>query len=91
MKIIDQLDKWVNGESIHNDERGECCPDFSCCNDKMDTPIDVRKRFRQAHIEGDDELKSQMLGMFLATSINGYTELKNVYIAGDPANYEKEQ
>jgi len=32
MKPNEQLAKWVNGESIHNKERDECCPDFSCCN-----------------------------------------------------------
>lgn len=35
MKWQEQLDKWVEGESLHNHDApvtgSECCPDFSCC------------------------------------------------------------
>jgi len=31
MKKEEQLTEWVKGNSIHNKEQDECCPDFSCC------------------------------------------------------------
>lgn len=31
----EQLDLWVAGSSVHNKERDECCPDFSCCKPKL--------------------------------------------------------
>ena len=36
-----QLEQWVLGNSIHNKESDECCPDFSCCNEH--TKKDTRK------------------------------------------------
>jgi len=31
MTPSDQLKHWLSGDSRHNTERDECCPDFSCC------------------------------------------------------------
>lgn len=31
----EQLALWVQGSSIHNLERNECTPDFSCCCRKL--------------------------------------------------------
>lgn len=30
-RVMVQLHRWVNGDSRHNDQDNECCPDFSCC------------------------------------------------------------
>jgi len=86
MKIAQQLDEWVNGNSIHNTERDECCPDFSCCNGKI-APKDERERFAKAHYEGDEKTKMEMLMLFLG---NAFSD-KNIYIAGSEANYKAEQ
>jgi hypothetical protein len=31
MTALEQLEKWVAGENVHDKERDECCPDFACC------------------------------------------------------------
>ncbi len=78
MEISEQLDEWVKGNPIHNDERDECCPDFSCCAGKI-APKDERERFAKAHYEGDEATKHQMLMMFLGNAFSN----KKIYIAGD--------
>jgi len=81
MTIDEQLKLWVAGESVHNDARGECCPDFSCCNKDMRTPLDVRERFLKAHNDDDEKTIMSMLGMFLGEAMSKYCA-KKVYIAG---------
>lgn len=76
----EQLAKWVEGESIHNKERDECCPDFSCCQPGLLVP----KRLRVAFLEGDEEERMKMLGGFLGQVMSKATENKGkkVYIGG---------
>lgn len=77
----EQLDEWVKGNPIHNKDRDECCPDFSCCEPDLLAPENVRIAFRDA----DEATRTQMLSMFLGQLI----ELKTrnggpvVHIAGD--------
>jgi hypothetical protein len=61
MTSDEQLKEWVKGNSIHNPDRDECCPDFSCCDPELLAPEDERKRFA----EGNDELRMQMCMIFL--------------------------
>ena len=84
MKPIDQLLKWVQGESIHNDERDECCPDFSCCNSEMNTTKEVREQFIEAFLNDDKEQQHRLLMMFLGQSFtcNPETKDKKVHITG---------
>ena len=81
----DQLKRWAAGESIHRGSRteGECCPDFSCCNDKMNTP----KEEREAFLRADEAARMAMLMTFLGRALAGYD--KKVYIAGDETNYQE--
>jgi hypothetical protein len=79
MESHDQLDQWVMGNSIHNKERDECCPDFSCCGEEI-APKDVRERFAKAYYDGDEETQHQMLMMFLGGMIK--KSCTNAYIAG---------
>ena len=72
----EQLDKWVNGEPLHNDERDECCPDFSCCTGIISDESE-RIRFSKAVYEGDDTVKMEMLMMFLGRALKN----EAVYIA----------
>ncbi len=63
----EQLKKWVDGEAIHNIERSECCPDFSCCNGNMvEKPI--REKFAKAYRENDHSTVNAMLMMFLSNA-----------------------
>lgn len=75
MKSEEQLEKWVNGEAIHNTERDECCPDFSCCGGEM-AERSVRERFAKAHKEKDESTVAAMLMMFLSGAF------PKVHIAG---------
>ena len=61
----EQLQKWVDGESIHNDEELACLPDFSCCNKDIDTPHFRRKKFQKAFLEGDVFTVGMMCEEFL--------------------------
>ncbi len=77
----EQLAGWLEGNSSCPNDRGECCPDFSCCQ----SDLLVDKQTRQAFINGDDEVRLSMCGMFLGQAFAKATELKDVkiYIAGD--------
>ena len=73
MTSDEQLELWVNGTSVHNQDKDECCPDFSCCNKRMNTPVEERILFRDR-----PELRDSMLMMFLGKALADY----NVHIAG---------
>jgi len=60
-----QLDKWVAGQSLHNDEQDICCPDFSCCKPSLLRPESERIDFAKAN----DDLKLVMLITFLGAMI----------------------
>ena len=76
MTIEEQLELWVKGKNVHNDVRDECCPDFSCCNFTMKTPIETRKRFQKAYLEDDQRTVNQMLSMFLGEAVSKHTSKK---------------
>lgn len=75
MTSEEQLDQWVNGVSIHDYDNNQCCPDFSCCNKKMHTPIEERRLFRDR-----PELRDDMLMMFLGKALAEYSD--KIHIAG---------
>jgi len=79
MTSDEQLEKWVNGISEHNATRGECCPDFSCCNPALKWPEEQRKLFRD-----HPEVRQEMLMMSLGALLSG----KNVYICGSEPQTE---
>jgi len=81
MTSIEQLESWVAGKSIHNIERDECCPDFSCCCSEINTPIEDRKLFLEATLIKDHSVIDAMLMGFLNNAI-GFMTNKKVYIAG---------
>ena len=76
----EQLELWVEGNSIHNkDNRDECCPDFSCCKPELKANRKIREAFANAN--GHD--RGHMLMMFLGQLINNYFKEekgKKVYI-----------
>lgn len=65
MKLIEQITEWVKGESIHNDERDECTPDFSCCVPEIKANKETRLKFAVALVEEDEKTKNEMLMFFL--------------------------
>ena len=78
MEVNKQLDEWVKGNPVHNKERDECCPDFSCCRGDI-VEEDLRKRFAKAYYAGDKKTTNAILGMFLGRAFAG----KNIHIAGE--------
>lgn len=75
MTCEEQLDEWVKGNSIHNETRDECCPDFSCCQPHLLASIEERIAFKNA----SESVRSQMLMMFLGAAFQS----KKVYFSGD--------
>ncbi len=75
MTCEEQLDEWVKGNSIHNAERDECCPDFSCCQPHLLALECERVAFKNA----DESTRMQMLMMFLGSA---FSDAK-IHIAGD--------
>lgn len=55
----EQLQRWLDGESIHLD--GSCTPDFSCCEPELLATPEVR----QAFVAGSDVERVKLLGHFL--------------------------
>ena len=53
MTSDEQLAEWVKGNSIHNQDRDECCPDFSCCDNELLAPEDERKSLQKEMISYD--------------------------------------
>lgn len=69
----EQLENWVNGVSLHNQERNECCPDFSCCQSHYKASAEERQLFKSR-----PELRDNMLMGFLAGAFYGH----KIHIAG---------
>jgi len=78
----EQLEEWVKGNSIHNTDRDECCPDFSCCCPKLLAPEDERKTFQA----GNEELRMQMCMIFLERSMLNESLDKLTHIINSEVN-----
>lgn len=52
-----QLKRWVQGHPNCPNDRGECCPDFSCCVARLAWPKEKRELFFVA----DDRTRERML------------------------------
>lgn len=70
MKHTEQLQQWVQGNSIHNKKLNECCPDFSCCNNEINTPNKLKHEFIKAHFNDDHKTKDRMLIGFLTVMLS---------------------
>ena len=81
MSAQEQLDLWVNGTSVHNNDAGiiggECCPDFSCCNPAMKWSDQKRLEFAAA----DESTRHKML-MGSIVALVDYHEYRKVRIIG---------
>lgn len=82
MTPLEQLEKWVKGENVHNGERDECCPDFACCQPNNHWPLSYREEFKKVYEEQGAEAIVPML-------LNGLNSLLadspvKVRVAGTP-------
>ncbi len=50
-RCLKQLQNWVDGKSIHNSIDDECCPDFSCCSNVPETPVEMRRLYQTDYIQ----------------------------------------
>lgn len=77
MRPVEQMRLWALGISVHNLERDECCPDFSCCSPELLAP----EHERQAFVRLDDQKRHEMLMGFLSRMMaNEFGE--RVHLAG---------
>jgi hypothetical protein len=76
----EQLQKWLEGDSIHNAEFDECTPDFSCCTPETQAPLEERELFVNAYRSKDDQTVGRMLGMFLGRAIKRAFPEKDIHI-----------
>jgi hypothetical protein len=79
---LEQTRLWVEGTSVHNNERDECCPDFSCCRPELLAPLEVRKLFYKVELEGNTKVMDRLLGEFLSNLISVSGSGKKVHIVG---------
>jgi len=67
MTEFEQLSLWVAGHSVHDDERGMCCEDFSCCWPQLQVDQATRWKFVGAYISAcgrpgnEDTIRGQLL------------------------------
>lgn len=78
MTSDEQLERWLEGDPVHNEGRDECCPDFSCCRPDLLVEREVREAFMQAHKSGNELLKHNLCMMFLTVMVGN----EKVHIAG---------
>lgn len=60
----EQLKAWVAGQSVHNPDTDECCPDFSCCVTELQAPQEERSAFFGAWERGDVAIMERFLTTF---------------------------
>lgn len=82
MTNLEQLEQWVSGNSVHDSERGQCCPDFSCCVKEIVTSTEEKQTFFDAFKQGNTGITDNMLMMFLSQLLAVKCSDKNVHIAG---------
>ena len=83
MNPIDQLEFWIGGLSLHNEETGDCCPDFSCCNPKLHAPKHERINFTRFWKEGNIAPCEIMLMNFLERSLAVTNPDLNITVLSD--------
>ena len=82
MTNLEQLEQWVGGNSVHDSEHDQCCPDFSCCVREITTGLDEKQAFLDAFKQGNTNITDGMLMMFLSQLLAVKFPDKNVHVAG---------
>lgn len=80
MSYDEQVERWVNGESVHKSDTDECCPDFSCCQPQLLAEKKIRVLFQGSDKEVRNGLLMGFLGACILSVLEGESE--KVYIAG---------
>lgn len=74
-RCIDQLNKWVDGKSIHNNIDAECCPDFSCCGSPLQDKI-IWETFRSLYLADDPRVSGMLMGFLSGFIYNEFPDAK---------------
>ncbi len=73
---LQQLNNWIRGKNLHINEKGicdkdddgaVCVPDFSCCCEGVETPVETKMEFKEAYMKNDQDKIHCMLMGFLKT------------------------
>ena len=86
---LEQVRVWaLEDKSIHNKERDECCPDFSCCTPELLAPKAVRELYYRAELSGNHKVVERLLGEFLGKMVDNMPDKRKrkIYIAGSEAS-----
>ena len=85
----EQLELWLEGNPVHNEDRDECCPDFSCCRgDGYIASREVREIFVAAFRSGNTRVTDRLLMQFLSDAAAALTD-KKVYVVGLEASRQE--
>lgn len=76
----EQLALWVKGDYTH--AKGQCCPDFGCCNPSSRAD----QKTREAFVAGNEGTRHNFLMLFLSNAIATIRPEKRVYLAGEGIN-----
>lgn len=63
-----QVAEWIDGRSVCPSTTGECCPDFSCCQPKLQWPVDKRRKFAAADQGPREKMMMGSIGALLSGS-----------------------
>ena len=83
MTYEEQLEKWLEGESIHDEETNTCCPDFSCCDPELQTHKEKRELFYEAYKSGDSVIAGNLMSGFLNLALKKLCPNANFTIIKD--------
>jgi hypothetical protein len=82
-----QLEAWASGDSVCPSTKGECCPDFSCCQPKLAWAPERRASFVAADQGMREKMLMGSLGSAISLALDGKS--KKVYVTrGEPKDRE---
>lgn len=79
MHIDIQLDLWIKGVSIHDQEAGGCVPDFSCCHPSLLAIFEERVAFVLAFQQKRLDICQGMYLIFLS-KLEPTLDVKGFYL-----------
>lgn len=90
MTPLEQIEKWAAGESIHNPDRNECCPDFSCCFPELKWTNSTREQYLH-HARKNDRGRLRMLLVSSLKTLASSIDREVKVINSDPLAVESKR
>lgn len=79
--LLAQLEEWVKGTSVHDDEANICVPDFSCCRPNLGINLEDRQEFMDHWLAGDTAYIQEKCLQFLDVLIRDQCGENGVCVA----------